>query len=60
MDKDRITGAAKEAAGNLKQAAGKMLGDAKLFVAGQDEIAQGEVQNALGGVKDELKDSLKK
>ena len=48
MDKDRIAGAAKQAKGAVKEAAGKAVGDSKL-------AAEGKIQNAVGGLKDALK-----
>jgi len=61
MDSDRIAGAAKQAKGALKQAAGKALGDSKLVADGKSDKVEGKVQNAVGGVKDALKqkDALK-
>ena len=35
MDKDRIAGAAKETKGTIKEAAGKVIGDAKLTAEGR-------------------------
>jgi uncharacterized protein YjbJ (UPF0337 family) len=55
MDKDRIKGAAKQAAGKIKQTVGKIVGDAKLESDGAVETAAGKVQNAVGGLKDALK-----
>jgi uncharacterized protein YjbJ (UPF0337 family) len=60
MDKDRIAGIAKQASGALEIAVGKACGDAKLVADGQNDKAAGKVQNAVGGVKDALKDVLKK
>lgn len=57
MDKDRIAGAAKQAKGAIKEAAGKTLGDAKLVLEGKHDKAEGRVQNAVGGVKDVLKEA---
>jgi uncharacterized protein YjbJ (UPF0337 family) len=59
MDKDRIAGAAKQAKGAIKEAAGKTLGDAKLVVEGEHDKAEGKIQNAVGGAKDVLRKSLK-
>lgn len=59
MDKNRIVGAAKQAKGAIKVAAGKALGDAKLTAEGKTDKAEGKLQNAVGGLKDALKDSLK-
>jgi len=55
MDKDRIAGAAKQAKGAIKQAAGKALGDAKLTADGKSDKVEGKIQNAIGGLKDALK-----
>jgi uncharacterized protein YjbJ (UPF0337 family) len=55
MDKDRIEGSAKQVKGTIKEAAGKVLGDAKLQAEGQADKAAGKVQNAVGGIKDTLR-----
>lgn len=55
MDKDRVKGAAHQAKGAVKEAAGKVVGDAKLQAEGKAEKAAGKVQNTVGGVKDALK-----
>jgi uncharacterized protein YjbJ (UPF0337 family) len=55
MDKDRIDGSAKQAKGNVKVAAGKVLGDAKLQNSGETDKAAGKIQNAVGGLKDTLR-----
>ena len=60
MDKNRIIGAAKEAKGTAKKVIGKATGDWKLETEGRADIAEGKVQNAIGGLKDTLRDSLKK
>jgi uncharacterized protein YjbJ (UPF0337 family) len=60
MDKDRIKGSVEQAKGAVKEAVGKAAGDAKLEVEGRNEKAAGKVQNAVGGVKDALRDALKK
>jgi uncharacterized protein YjbJ (UPF0337 family) len=60
MDKDRIGGAAKNAGGKLKEAAGKALGDEKLKSEGKVDQAAGKAQNAIGGVKDAIRDAGKK
>jgi uncharacterized protein YjbJ (UPF0337 family) len=57
MDKDRINGAANQAKGATKEAAGKMTGDAKLKAEGAADKAKGKVQNAVGGIKDTLRES---
>jgi uncharacterized protein YjbJ (UPF0337 family) len=60
MDKDRIAGSAKQAGGRVKEAVGKVTGDAKLKAEGTAERATGKVQNAVGGAKDAVRDALKK
>ena len=55
MNKDRIAGAAKQAKGAVKQAAGKALGDSKLVADGKSDKIEGKLQNAVGGLKDALK-----
>jgi uncharacterized protein YjbJ (UPF0337 family) len=55
MDKDRIAGVAKQVKGSVKEATGKVLGDAKLQGEGKADKAEGKVQNAVGGMKDALR-----
>ena len=52
MDKDRMAGIGKQAKGSMKEAAGKMIGDAKLKSEGRAEKMAGKIQNAVGGLKD--------
>jgi uncharacterized protein YjbJ (UPF0337 family) len=59
MDKDRIEGSANQAKGAVKEAAGKITGDAKLKAEGSADKAAGKVQNAVGGVKDAVRDAVK-
>jgi uncharacterized protein YjbJ (UPF0337 family) len=60
MDKDRVAGTAKQAKGSLKDLAGKMMGDTKMQAEGKTEKAEGKVQNAVGGLKDKLRETAKK
>jgi uncharacterized protein YjbJ (UPF0337 family) len=60
MDKDRIAGSAKQVKGAVKEAIGKATGDAKLQGDGKADKAEGKVQNAVGGLKDMVRDALKK
>ena len=55
-DHDRIEGAAKNLGGNIKEAAGKVTGDEKLKAEGRADQVEGKVQNAVGGIKDSLRD----
>lgn len=56
MNKDRIEGTSKQVSGAVKDAAGKLTGDAKLQAEGKAEKFAGKAQNAVGGIKDALKD----
>lgn len=57
MHKDRVEGTAKQAKGAIKDAAGKVTGDAKLQAEGKADKFEGKVQNAVGGAKDAAKDA---
>ena len=56
MDKDRITGAAKDWAGKAEGAAGDAMGDADTQAAGRIREAAGKVQNLYGQAKDAARD----
>ena len=55
MNGDRMKGSLKETKGNIKEAAGKALGDEKLKREGQADQVEGKVQNVVGRMKDALK-----
>jgi uncharacterized protein YjbJ (UPF0337 family) len=55
LDKDRVDGAVKKKVGEVKEAAGKALGDEKMKREGQTDQASGTVQNAVGGIKDAIR-----
>jgi uncharacterized protein YjbJ (UPF0337 family) len=55
MDKDRVAGMAKQVKGSVKEAAGKVTGDAKLKADGKGDKTAGKIQNAVGGLKDTLR-----
>ena len=59
MDKDRVAGSAKQIKGEVKQVIGKAVGDVKLESEGRADKIEGKVQNAVGGLKDTVKDALK-
>jgi len=54
-DHDRIEGAATNMGGKMKEAAGKMTGDAKLKAEGRADQMKGKTQNAVGGMKDTMR-----
>ena len=60
MDRDRVEGAAKNIKGKVKEVAGRMTGDAKLKSEGKADQIAGKVQNAVGGVKDAIRDAARK
>jgi uncharacterized protein YjbJ (UPF0337 family) len=60
MSTNRIEGAARKAAGAIKEAAGKITGNDGLEVEGAAEKVAGDVQNKLGKAQDKLADELKK
>ena len=55
MDKNRLIGSAKQIKGSIKEALGKLVGDAKLQIDGETDTAEGKVQNVVGAIKDSLK-----
>ncbi len=56
VDSDRTEGSLKNAAGNVKEGAGKLFGDEKLKQDGEAEQAEGKAQNAWGGIKDKARE----
>ena len=55
MDEDRTEGVKKKIKGTIKEAVGKVVGDAKLETEGKMEKVEGKIQNIIGGVKDAVK-----
>jgi uncharacterized protein YjbJ (UPF0337 family) len=60
MDKDRVSGAARQVKGAVKETVGRVTGDAKTQAEGAAEKAAGKVQNIVGGAKDAGRDTVKK
>lgn len=56
MDKDRITGAANDAAGKVESAFGRATGDAAREASGRAREASGVAQNLYGQAKDAARD----
>jgi uncharacterized protein YjbJ (UPF0337 family) len=56
MDDDRVKGSAQNLKGKAKEAAGKALGDEKLKAEGRGDQAAGKIRNAVGGLKDALRE----
>ena len=59
MDKDRVKGMAQQGKGAMKEAAGKVMGDEKLKAEGKMDKMEGKFRNAVGGVKDAIRDAGK-
>lgn len=57
MDKDRVIGLAKVVKGKVKVAVDKVIGDTKPQSEGEAEKVEGKVQNAVGGIKDTIRDT---
>ncbi len=58
-DRDRIAGSAKQVKGAAKEAVGKAIGDAKMVSEGYTDKAEGKAQNAVGGLKDKMREAVK-
>jgi uncharacterized protein YjbJ (UPF0337 family) len=58
VDSDRVEGSLKKMGGDLKEGAGKVLGDEKMKREGQSDQAEGKLQNAWGGAKDSVREAL--
>jgi uncharacterized protein YjbJ (UPF0337 family) len=56
VDKDRIKGSAEQAKGKVKEWAGKATGDKKTEAEVKAEHAKGKVRNAVGGLKDSIRE----
>jgi len=59
MDKDRLKGVGKQVAGSIKEAVGKITGDKKTQAEGTADKTAGKAENAVGGTKDVVRDTLK-
>lgn len=57
IDDDRTEGSAKQVGGEIKEGAGKVLGDEKMKREGEADQAEGKLQNAWGSAKDEARDA---
>jgi uncharacterized protein YjbJ (UPF0337 family) len=59
MDREHIKGAADKAKGAIKDAAGKLTGDKELQSEGKLDKAKGDAHNAVGNVKDAVRNLAK-
>ncbi len=60
MHKDEIKGAAKDAKGAIKEAAGKATGNERLQGEGAADRVAGKVQKGVGNLKDAAREALKR
>ena len=60
MDKDRVAGSAKQVKGTIKELVGKAIGDTKLELEGKADKVEGKIQNAVGGIKDSVREIIEK
>jgi uncharacterized protein YjbJ (UPF0337 family) len=58
MNKDQVRGRATQAKGDLKEAAGKMVGNQKLQGEGLIDQAKGKTQAGYGDAKEKLKGAI--
>ncbi len=58
MNKDQVQGRATQAKGDVKEAAGKMVGNKKLQGEGLVDQAKGKAQAGLGDAKEKVKDAI--
>ena len=60
MHKDEVDGVGKQVKGSVKDAVGGLTGNEKLQAEGKLDKVEGKVQQKVGEVKDDARDSLKK
>ena len=60
MNKDQVKGRVETAKGDIKEAAGKMVGNERLKAEGRAEQAAGKVQSTVGDVKSDVGNAVKK
>jgi uncharacterized protein YjbJ (UPF0337 family) len=58
MNKDQVNGRATEAKGDIKEAAGKLVGNQKLQGEGLVDQAKGKAQAGLGDAKEKVKNAI--
>jgi uncharacterized protein YjbJ (UPF0337 family) len=59
MHKDQIKGAAKDAAGSVKEGVGKATGNDRLAAKGAAERVEGKIQKGVGDVKNAARNALR-
>ena len=59
MNKDQVNGRAETVKGNVKEAAGSLVGNERLKAEGRAEQAAGKVQSTAGDVKEKVGSAIK-
>lgn len=59
MNKNQVKGRVEEAKGNVKEVAGKVVGNRDLETEGKVDKAVGKVQATYGDAKEKVKDAIK-
>jgi len=59
MNKDQVKGRAETAKGDVKEAAGKMVGNQRLAAEGRADQAAGKAQSKVGDVKHDVGKAVK-
>lgn len=60
MNKDQVTGTAKEIAGKVQKGAGKLVGSKEQQAKGLNKQAEGKVEKSIGNSKEVVKDAIDK
>jgi uncharacterized protein YjbJ (UPF0337 family) len=60
INKDQVKGLVKQVEGNVKEAAGKLVGNEKLEAKGKVEKIVGKAQVKAGDLKEHVKDAIDK
>ena len=58
VDKNEISGGAKELGGKIKEGVGKLVGNDRLRAEGLADQAEGKTEKNYGKVKDAMKDEI--
>ena len=60
MNKDQVTGSAKEVAGKVQSKVGELVGDKEQQAKGLMKEGEGKTQTSVGDAKEVLKDAVDK
>lgn len=60
MNKDQISGTAKNIAGKLQEGAGKLVGSKEQQAKGLNKQVEGKVEKSIGNAKEVVKDAIDK